>query len=41
MATILSLFDIKGEDGEEVTPKVEMDPGFVRSETCIFFPAKL
>jgi len=40
MATILTLFNIKGEDGQEITPKVEMDPGFVRSEACIFFPEK-
>jgi len=36
MATILSLFNIKkikGEDGQEIIPKVGMDSGFTRSDT--------
>jgi len=43
MATILSLFNIKkikGEDGQEIIPKVGMDSGFTRSAARIFFYEK-
>jgi len=43
MAIILSLFNIqkiKGEDGQEIIPKVGMDSGFARFDTRTFFYEK-
>jgi len=40
MAIILSLFNIqkiKGEDGQEIIPKVGTDSGFARFDTRTFF----